>query len=363
MRKGEDLEGAAARDLERAVRRAVVAHQDLNVGVGHPGEGVQARTEPPLLVVGTDHDRQRRPGRTDLDRLSPGPAGRHVERGPRAAIQPGQAEAPPDDRFRPDRPLVGPREHRGAGAARRVDQRELHLQGPRLLGVPVHLRGEPELGEHQRPVLADPLQVTEVRRQLVGALEEHVERRQVLALDPEVLRGGVAGVGGQHVLVPRVDRVHQLGEGVLDRRTPVDPDDVGGHLVADRDGQHLRATRERRERLTDGPVAVAAHLPTALARRLGVHPPVVVAQAHQQTQAERPRGVEQVGRRHAVGADHGEPLLGDRGQVAVDLPGLREEEAVGPRCEVAVRDALDAVRRTPEAQVLAVGHHAFHGHP
>jgi hypothetical protein len=160
-----------------------------------------------------------------------------------------------------------------------------------------------------------------------------------------------------------VDRVHQLGEGVLDRRTSVDPDDVGGHLVADRDGQHLRALRERRERLTDGPVAVAAHLSAAAPRRLRVHPPVVVAQAHQQAQAERTCGVEQVRRRDAVGAHHGEPLLGDRRQVADDLRGLREEEAVAPRGEVAVRDALDAVRRTPEAKVLAVGHHSFHGHP
>jgi len=64
--------------------------------------------------------------------------------------------------------------------------------------------------------------------------------------------------------------------------------------------------------------------------------------------------------RRALGADA--PIEASN-EPPFDLRRLGEQTPVAARDEVAVRDALDAVRRTPEPKVLALGHHPFHGHP
>jgi hypothetical protein len=203
--------------------------------------------------------------------------------------------------------------------------------------------------------------MSQVGRELLGPLKEDVERGEVLTIDPEELRGWVARVGGQHLRVALVHQGHHLRQGVLDCGASIEACDVGRDLVADRDGEHLRAPREGLESIADRGTGRRAHSAAVVPRRLRVHPPVGVAQSDQDTKPQGPCPVQHVRRWHVVGSDSGEPTFRHRDQIPLDLGLFRKVPPVAPRREGAVGDPLDAVRSTAHPQMLPLRHSPLHG--
>jgi hypothetical protein len=229
-----------------------------------------------------------------------------------------------------------------------------------LLRVTVQLRGEAHLGEDQRPVLGHALEMPQVRRQLLGVFQEDVERREVLPLDVEELCGGEARIRGEHLGVALMNQGDELGQCVLDGGAAVHPGDVGRHLVADRHGEYLRASGQRLQRLVDSSPAIGADTPVAASGRLRLHPPVGVVQPHQEAKTQGTGAVEQIRRRYVVRPDSVEPAVRHRRQVGLDMWLLGEAAAVMAWQERAVRHPLDAKRRRPQSQMLAVRNDVLH---
>jgi hypothetical protein len=121
----QQREGVSLGDLHGAVGRPVVDHDDVQPGIVQHCQGVQAATEPLLLLVGAHDDRQRWPARAQVAQGTVGPAGHHPECW---AVPPGgvlQAKGPRLDRIASDTPLVGKGEHGGPSAADLVDDVKL----------------------------------------------------------------------------------------------------------------------------------------------------------------------------------------------------------------------------------------------
>ena len=162
-------------------------------------------------VVGADHDGHGRPLGAETGHPGGIACGSCAERGPRRPITPGETEVPSIDRFTCHPPVVGPREHAGAGHAalaghsqRVVDEFSLDQLADR---IPFGVRAQ--LADDQWPVAGQVLEARQVTAQSGGLLEEDVEHDKVESLGVKVFGGGIVPVGPEH---PGIHVGHRVGQ-------------------------------------------------------------------------------------------------------------------------------------------------------
>jgi hypothetical protein len=117
----------------------------------------------------------------------------------------------------------------------------------------VDVPGEAQLGDDERRLAGDDLQVAQVGPEPGRVLEEDVEAGQVEPVDVEVLGRREVAVGHEHGRVGGVDVGGQLREHPLHGPDPVQSHQVAGHLVADRDREDGGLAVEPLHRLVEGP--------------------------------------------------------------------------------------------------------------
>ena len=202
----------------------------------------------------------------------------------------------------------------------------------------VHLRGQTELSDDQRPITGNDLQSVEVGAELLGLLEEHVERQQVETLDLEVLRRRVVPVGDEELPIRRMGPRHELAQDVGHSVISVHADDVGRDLVGDAEGEHLGATSAHFERLVERSTAIGEHPSSDRPARRFVAP---VAEVDSCDHAKAPLTGrrQQVSGRYGVDANSVQAECRDLVEVAFDLVGGGNPESVAPGAERTVRDA------------------------
>ena len=195
----------------------------------------------------------------------------------------------------------------------------------------------------------------EVGLELLGALEEHVERDEIQSIDLEIFRRRVVGVRNESRGVPLVHRRRQVREHTFHTANPVHPDEVARHLVPDRVSKHRCAGRADGQRRLHRSQSRVAYLSVRRPADID-HAPVVIVQADQHLEVAVLRQVQNVGRRAGIRAHHVEPQIGHRPEVQLDLGALRERLSVEAVQKAPVRHALNPERLTVSAEVASVVH-------
>ena len=106
-------------------------------------------------------------------------------------------------------------------------------------------RVESHLAEDERPIAGENMQPVEVPAEVGLALEEDVERQEVEHVERQVTRRRVVGIRDELLWVDVVHDVGQLLDQPCDHAGAHPAHDVGGHLVAERQREHLLAPASR----------------------------------------------------------------------------------------------------------------------
>ena len=271
-------------------------------------------------VVRADHDADRGPVEVEVANGSLVPAARDAKGGARRAILAGQPELPAGHPLSADPPLVRPREDACAGDPSLDRRLELPLQNVRLslLAVRLLTRGNTDLPEHERPVTGQMLQLAEIAAEVLAALEKDVEHQEVDALQRQVLGGRIIGVGDQPAGVDLADDLDQLVERVRHGLQPVPAQDIGGNLVTQREPQDSRVPGQALRGGQHLLAGLARNLPSLAPRAAQEVAPVGIEHPREDPEADLGRRLEQVLRRHRVGADDAEPCRAHHRQVALE---------------------------------------------
>lgn len=354
MRHRQHVEGEASGDIQGLVRRPIVDDDDLELGVVHLHQRVEADLEVARLVVGAHDDRHPRPVLAHSPERALGPGAGCGGGYARTASRVGEAESPGGDLLAADDPVVGPGEDKSASHTGFVDDIELHLEGAglvslvslvslvRLAAVIGGGRGrqlDPELAHQQGEVADGNGKMPQVALQRRGVGQKHVGGDQVELGNLQVLGARVRPVTDEQAVVRRVQLVDQPAQRALDSDCSMQSDQVGGYLVADADREHLRPAGQPLGRLLDGGEPGGKHRAVDPASGARHGAPVVVVQSRVHDEPHLGGGVEQVDRRQRVRADRVEAEGGHRGEVTAQLARLGELGTVRPRGEPAVGHA------------------------
>ena len=343
----DEPEAELTRDRSRLVGGAVVDDDHLHVRVVDLEQALAGAPDRLRAVVRADDDGNARPGplRERRGRVR-GP--NCPQRWLRPPLPVGEPEVPVVDVVSAAVPLVRPREHERARAPGGEGLRQLPAQALGLLLEPVAPAVEPDLCEEKRPVSGEVLQPSEVRRELLGRLQVHVEREQIEERKLEVLARRVVDVGDEPVGIPLLGRPVEALEKALDARTSVPANDRRRNLVADGVGEHRR-------------VALAGFDGAANALRDRLHPSALVeerdvllpGQPDEHIEAVLGRLVEKPQRRRRVRAEGVDAHRRHRREVPSNAFRARELLTVVTRPERAVGNALHPQLLATDGQELA----------
>ena len=139
------------------------------------------------------------------------PRGGHLEGGPRRAILVRQAEAPARHGPPTHRPLVGPGKDAGTRHPTLYGRFELPVErfGLHSLALSPWLGRDTHLAQNEWAVACQRVKTGQVAAEVRPTLEEHVESEEVEALEREIFRRRVVGVGDELVGVLLADDVYE----------------------------------------------------------------------------------------------------------------------------------------------------------
>ena len=332
----------------RVIRGPIVHDDDLVIRIGEPAQPLEAVPDRATSVVGADHDGDAGPGQARCQRhLGEGLAHRLQRRfGP--AVPAREAEVPVVDIGARPVPLVGPGVDERAGAPRRERAAHLPVQRPRLHVLAVPPAVEPDLAHHEGALTRKGLQPREVGAQALLRLEVDVVADEVEEVEPQILGGGIVHVRDQGVGRLALGGVVQPFEVALHRAATEPACNGGRDLVADRVAEDGRMTGRRAHAGADQLFYVGSIL------LVGEEPDVALhRQADEDSQIVALGGVEQPGRRHAIGPEAVDPVLRHERTVPLDDLGLGNLAAVRTRAKRAVGDAAHVELRIAEEEKLA----------